>query len=156
MPRIFRKAPLQPAERAGILAKHVPHLLESMKTKLLVRFAAALVMTSLVVSAEDKSQPAPQSPSAPAKSDVKNTPDPAKSPVIGFVETRGRTITIKAGPKDTIYSVTTTDGKVLCENVSLEQLRAKAPDLHDFIKTAVVQSAKGAKIDASIRDSSIR
>jgi hypothetical protein len=70
-------------------------------------------------------------------------------PVIGYLEKRDRTITIKGGPKGALYTVKTADGKVLCENVSAEQLRAQAPEISEFLKTAVaVESA--AKADARV------
>jgi hypothetical protein len=88
----------------------------------------------------------------------------ADFPAIGYIERRDQTITIKSGPKGPLYSVKTADGNVLVENLSSEQLRAKAPELHEFIKTAV--AAKGGadakarvKADASLQikaDASIR
>jgi lysophospholipid acyltransferase (LPLAT)-like uncharacterized protein len=74
----------------------------------------------------------------------------ADLPVIGYLEKRDRTITIKAGPKGPVYSVKTADGKVLCENLSQEQLRAKAPELAEFLRTAVA-GAPGVVIDAGLR-----
>jgi hypothetical protein len=71
-------------------------------------------------------------------------------PVIGYLEKRDRTITIKAGPKGPLYSVKTSDGKVLCENLSQEQLTAQAPELGEFLKTAVA-GTPGVKADARIR-----
>jgi hypothetical protein len=72
--------------------------------------------------------------------------------VVGYIEKRDRTITIKASSKGPLYSVKTADGKVLFENVSAEQLRAQAPELHDFIKTAVAgNDGKGkGKMDAGM------
>jgi hypothetical protein len=70
-------------------------------------------------------------------------------PVIGYIEKRGRTITIKAGPKGPIYSVKTSEGKVLCENLSKEQLTAQAPELGEFLKTAVAGTS-GTKTDARV------
>jgi hypothetical protein len=75
---------------------------------------------------------------------------PDAFPVIGYLEKRDRTITIKAGPKGPLYSVKTSTGKVLFENISAEQLRAQAPDLGEFLKTAVAGSP-GAKTDARLR-----
>ena len=74
---------------------------------------------------------------------------------VGYIEKRDRTITIKAGPKGPVYSVKTTDGKVLFENVSAEQLRAQAPELHEFLKSAVAGTdgknvKNGRKMDARI------
>jgi hypothetical protein len=78
------------------------------------------------------------------------------SPIIGYIERRDQTITIKAGPKGPLYSVKTVDGKILFENLSSEQLSAKAPELHEFLTTAV--AAKGTadakalvKADASLQ-----
>jgi len=78
-------------------------------------------------------------------------------PVIGYLETRDRTITIKAGPKGPLYSIKTADGKVLYENVSAEQLRAQAPELADFLKGSMAGDTRGTG-DARIRvqDSAIR
>ena len=74
-------------------------------------------------------------------------------PVIGYLEKRGRTITIKAGPKGPVYSAKTTEGKTLFENLSLEQLRAQAPEIHELIRTAVASGSgqAGVVIDASMK-----
>jgi hypothetical protein len=84
------------------------------------------------------------------------TPSPGKSvkaaanyPVICYLEQRGRTITVKSGPKGPVYSVKAADGKVLYDNASLEQLSAQAPALGEFLKTAVA-GAPGAKPDAML------
>ena len=120
---------------------------------------------------EDARRPAAQSTEkirsekvtlAPAKSETAGTNSSidASCPVICFIEKQDRTITVKAGPKGTVYSVKTRDGKALCENVSLDQLRAQAPELHDFIKSAIVlksdKSEKAGKSDASLRIGAIR
>src|ERR1051325_9689090 len=103
----------------------------------------------------------------PAKTPAASTDKKESLPVIGYLEKRDRTITIRSGPKGPVYSVATKDGKVLFENLSAEQLKAQAPELHDFIKTGVASSIsapgmkKGAriKLDASgpspIQDASI-
>jgi hypothetical protein len=62
--------------------------------------------------------------------------------VIGYLETRDRVITIKSGPNGTVYSVATKEGQVLHENLSAEQLKAQAPELHEFIKTATAGDAR--------------
>ena len=71
-------------------------------------------------------------------------------PVIGYLEKRDRTITIKAGPNGPLYSVKTAAGNVLCENLSADQLRAQAPELSEFLKTAVAGDPS-AKADARLR-----
>jgi hypothetical protein len=96
------------------------------------------------------------------KAPVKSTSSPSTNvvarndyPIVGYIQKNDREITIKAAPQGTLYSVKNSEGKVLLENVSAEQLRAQAPDLHDFIKTAVArQDGKDAslrlnKLDAS-------
>jgi hypothetical protein len=78
---------------------------------------------------------------------------PGNSPVIGYLETKGRTIIIKAGPKGPVYSVRTPEGKLLFEDLSADQLEAKAPELREFLKTAVAGQKKSSapKSDASLR-----
>jgi len=87
-----------------------------------------------------------QTAAAPARAAKGN----AEYPVICYLEQRGRTITVKAGPKGPLYSVKAADGKVLYENVSLERLSAQAPALGEFLKRAVA-GAGGAKSDARLR-----
>ena len=81
---------------------------------------------------------------------VANVKAAASFPVIGYLEGRDRTITIKAGPKGPLYSVRTAQGKVLCENLSSEQLSAQAPEVREFLKTAIA-GTPGAKADARVR-----
>ena len=77
---------------------------------------------------------------------------------MGYLEKRGHTIIIKAGPKGPLYSVRTTDGKVLGDNLSREQLMAQVPEISQFLKGAVAGSTAkgGAVIDASIRVQALR
>jgi hypothetical protein len=62
-------------------------------------------------------------------------PAPANFPVIGYLQNRDQLVTIKAGPKGPLYSVKTAEGRVLFEDLSMEQLRAQAPDLHRMLKS---------------------
>jgi hypothetical protein len=66
----------------------------------------------------------------------------ASYPVIGYLEKRDYVITIKAAPQGTIYSIATKDGKILHENVSAEQLKAKAPELYNAVKTGLANDAR--------------
>src|ERR1035441_7781657 len=70
--------------------------------------------------------------------------------VVGYIEKRDRTITIKAGPKGPVYSVKTADGKILFENLSQEQLSANAPELGEFLKPALA-APRGPKPDPRLR-----
>lgn len=86
-------------------------------------------------------------------SGITNAAPASDYPVIVYLERRGQTIAVKAGPKGPIYSAKTAEGKVLFENLSAEQLRAQAPEVHDFIKTAMARNSdkSGPIMDARIR-----
>ena len=75
--------------------------------------------------------------------------------VIGHLEKADRWLTIKSGPKGIVYSVKNKEGKVLFENLSADQLRAQAPELHQLIKEGMAGGAKNSSIkaDASLRHS---
>jgi hypothetical protein len=132
-----------------------------MKMKILLTFVSlgtVILLAGLDSMAGDgeKTQPA----KAPDAKATTPTPKPAAAadfPVIGYLEKQGKVITIKSGPKGTVYSAKTTEGKVLFENISAEQMRAQAPELHEFIKSAVAANSGGdarlraPKVDASIR-----
>jgi hypothetical protein len=79
----------------------------------------------------------------------KSVKAPADYPVICYLEQRDRTITVRAGPKGPVYSFKSADGKVLYDNLSIEQLSAQAPKLGEFLKTSVA-GARGAKTDAML------
>ena len=122
-----------------------------------------VVMAALALS-EDKAPPQSTQPKLTTPHEAQ-PPAPGKSvkaaadyPVICYLEQRDRTITVKAGPKGPVYSVTAADGKVLYDNVSIEQLSAQAPKLGELLKTAVA-GAPGSKADARFRikvDASMR
>jgi hypothetical protein len=113
--------------------------------KALFACATLAVATNLLLS-QEKSAPTSSLKPSTNKTTV---PD---FPIIGHIEKQDRTITIKSGPNGTIYSVKSTDGKVLCNNVTLDQLRAKSPGLQDFVKTAVAGNlSNGASADSRIR-----
>src|SRR5437660_5642066 len=126
-----------------------------MKINLKPLFACAtlVVGTSLLLSQEKSSPiaPAKQTPSPKDNSATTNAPV-SDFPIIGYIEKRDRTITIKSGPKETIYSVKSADGTVLCNNLTLAQLRAQLPELHEFVKTAVAGNiSNGPTADARVR-----
>jgi hypothetical protein len=125
-----------------------------MKINIKLSFACATLAAGTgVLFCQQKFQ-APAQPklatsSKPSAATNADTPD---FPIIGHIEKRDRTITIKAGPKETIYSVKSADGKVICTNLTLEQLRAQSPELHQFVKTVVAGNiSNGSSADARIR-----
>ena len=133
-----------------------------MKTKRTVLVMSLIVvgLTGLTFSQEKSRRDSTSKPvaeKAPGSVPGSTNLNTGGYPVIGHIEKRDRTITIKAGPKGSVYTVKNADGKFLFENLSAEQLRAQAPDLQEFIKTAVA-SDSGVS-DARIRplnDASVR
>jgi hypothetical protein len=120
-------------------------------------FLAGTVLVSLagLSLSQDKSSPSTQpklaaSPKAQTAAPANSAKTKVDYPVIGYLEKRDRTITIKAGPKGPLYSVKTASGKVICEDVSADRLQAQAPEVSEFLKTAVAGSP-GAEADARLR-----
>jgi hypothetical protein len=128
-----------------------------MKINIRLLFACAtfVVGTGLLFSQEKPSGAAPVTPASTSKPSANPATTNAAAtdfPIIGYIEKRDRTITIKSGSNGTIYSVKSADGKLLCDNVTLEQLRAQSPELHEFVKTAVAGNiSNGASADARVR-----
>jgi hypothetical protein len=116
------------------------------KLLLVLAGSAGLLGAEAKPKTKNSPQPTPAVTSAsPGASSAK--PAAASGPrVIGYIEKRRETITIKSGPKAPMYSVKTADGKVLFENLSADQLQARAPELHEFLKSAVAE-----KGDARVR-----
>lgn len=69
------------------------------------------------------------------------------SPAVGSIQTRDRHIVIKA---DETYTILSNDGKVLFENVTLEQLQAKNPALSEAIEESIAKET--IMMDARIGD----
>jgi hypothetical protein len=134
-----------------------------MNQALFVSGIILVVMAGLALS-QDKAPPQSTSPKLTSPHEAQR-PAPGRVvkatgdyPVICYLEQRDRTITVKAGPRGPVYCVKTAGGKVLYENVSIEQLTAQAPALGEFLKTAMA-GAPGAKADARLRirvDASMR
>lgn len=63
-------------------------------------------------------------------------PESGAYTVVGHLQHRDRVVTIKTGTQGVVYSVQNKDGKILHENLTASQLKAKAPRIHDFIEAA--------------------
>ncbi len=131
-----------------------------MKTRRLLLFGSLIGagIVTCAVAGDPTTPKAPAPLTSPKQEGAKpatttNAPTTGNYPVIGYIEKQGQTVTIKAGPKGPVYSVKNAGGKILFENLSAEQLRAQAPELHDFIKTAV---AGGAGKSGVVKDASAR
>jgi hypothetical protein len=141
-----------------------------MKLRMVATLSVALLGLAGTVRSEEQKQatPAAKAPAAaPAIAPARTNAAPVASSavaakpaepeqyiVIGYLEKRdGTTITIKSGPHGAAYSAATKDGKVLFENLSSQQLQAKAPEIHDFLKSAVAieTGSKPVKKDATVR-----
>ncbi len=60
-------------------------------------------------------------------------------PLIGYLETKDRVITVVGGSK---YTVKTKTGKVLAENIGLDKLQARFPDLYKLVDGSVAREGK--------------
>lgn len=111
---------------------------------------AGLVATGWLAAGEDK---APAPAAGGSKPAVTSTNQGGPYIALGYLEKRGKVITIKSSPHGTVYSVATTDGKVLLENATPEQLRAQAPEIYDVFKTGVASAntARGSRYDGDAR-----
>lgn len=105
-----------------------------------------VVLFGLTGVAQEKTQreSAPKANVEPKASVVSTNKAAARETytVIGYLEKRDRVVTIKSGPKGPVYTVATKSGKVLLENVTAEQLRAQAPEIHRLIKTGYAGDAR--------------
>ena len=110
-----------------------------MKTFWLALFAGVAVQTARTAELQAPSPPKERS------TNVVRQVQTARA-VVGYLETRNRIITIYAG---STYSIKTKDGKVLAENVSLEALQARFPDIHKLIRTGIAKD--GSFLDGRIR-----
>lgn len=58
------------------------------------------------------------------------------SPGFGYIETRNGRIAINSNKTYTIYGK---DGAIVAENISLEELQAINPELHDMMKDSIAK-----------------
>src|SRR5438128_10992226 len=114
-----------------------------MKTNRLIWCCCAVSVAVVICLAKDKillkatPKSAPIVAPATETSAAKKSPEVNRLPVIGHLETRDKVFTIQSGPNGLLYLVKTKDGKILHENLSEEQLKAQAPEIHELIKTSV-------------------
>ena len=111
--------------------------------KQLVVSLGLLGCVALALADDAKQNPAPKADNVPAATASSADAKAAESfPIVGYLEKRNYVITIKSSPHGTIYSIATKDGKTLHENVSAEQLKAKAPELYEAVKTGLANDAR--------------
>ncbi len=132
-----------------------------MKTQLIVVGSAAALAGIAVLGAvrarTQPNSPATQTKVSAAKHENASANAPSQSadliPIVQL-ETRDKLVTIQSGPEGLVYLVRTKDGKVLHENLSEDQLKAQAPEIHELIKTAVAGNGNGSK-DGSFMDARV-
>jgi len=130
---------------------------QSMKTKLLVVGGVA-VLAGIAILAAVRARTQPNSPATQTTVSVaQDDQEPAKTPIastdlipIVHLEMQDKVVTVQSGPEGLVYLVKAKDGKVLHENLSEEQLKAQAPDIHELIKTAVAGSGDNSFMDARL------
>jgi len=69
-------------------------------------------------------------------SQISNQVNISESTGFGYIETRNGRIAINVNQTYTVYSQ---DGKVLAENITLEELQAKNPQLHEMMKDSIAK-----------------
>jgi len=73
-----------------------------------------------------------------------------KLPVIVYLETRKRVVTIMSGHEGRIYTVTTKDGRTLGQHLCEQQLQEKLPNIYYFLKTSYADDERTVVIWAGL------
>jgi hypothetical protein len=55
-------------------------------------------------------------------------------PVIGHLKTVDKTVTIYSGPEQPVYSVLSTSGQILADNLTVDQVVARFPELTKLVQ----------------------
>ena len=66
-------------------------------------------------------------------------------PVLVRLEGRGETVVIKAGSTAPLYSLLTSDGKVIVQDMTLTELALHDPQLYERVKSAIAATASPAQ-----------
>jgi hypothetical protein len=113
-----------------------------MKTLLVASLLLVLVVGATILSRGQRGSsrplPADADKQAQTQSDgsAQQQSSETRTTSLGHLETRHRLITVYAGARAT-YTVTTKDGKILAENISVAQLRTQFPDLKKVVDSGI-------------------
>ena len=66
--------------------------------------------------------------------------------VIVHLQTRNEVVTIMSGREGLAYTVTTKDSRILGQYLSEQELRAKLPNIHHFLKTSYADDERGSVV----------
>ena len=94
-----------------------------------------LVLASLSVSCGRKNPIAPLVPQNAHLPSSATEPEAGPYVVVGHLVHRDRVVTVKTGGQGTVYSVLNSDGKILFDNLTAEQLKMQSPEIHTFIES---------------------
>jgi hypothetical protein len=70
------------------------------------------------------------------------------APAVVTLQFRNYHITVSAGERGSLYTVKETDGKLLADRLTAQELQTRLPDVHRFVKEAFAGDRK-AFMDAS-------
>ncbi len=120
-----------------------------MKPAALLSFVVALPLFACTQPAGSQSvEPAPATAATPPEeTGVVGAPSKARGIVIAKVQTHDAKVSILAGGGDLRVVVRKTDGTLVADGVTVDELRAKDPMLHAIVTSAVASS--GTYLDAS-------
>jgi len=71
-------------------------------------------------------------------------------PIIVYLQTRDRIVTVMAGPEGHLYTVRTKEGRVLGWQLREQELRARAPYIHHVLKTSYAEDDEAGVIWAGM------
>jgi hypothetical protein len=95
---------------------------------------------------------APASEAAPTPSTMLASPaSQTRGPVLATVVTRDKKVAIVGGAPDLRVVVRSTDGALVADGLSLDELRAKDPFLAVLVESAVAGADDGSYVDATFR-----
>lgn len=90
-----------------------------------------------------------RSPAATAERAARPT---AKEAVIGHIELRDRSVTVRSTAAGLRYTIRAANGTVLHRDLTLDQLQARAPHAAEVMRTGWArQTRPGVQVDAALR-----
>lgn len=101
---------------------------------------------------QDRTVGRSEEPPAPAVASAVKSDEPeaaVSGTPIGSLQGRKHTLTFYSTPEGPRFSVSTLDGDVLGEQMSVDQLRAQLPDVYETFKSSI--AGTGGNMDASLR-----
>ena len=111
----------------------------------LILFGSISIWIALVLGHVSSVRSEGQDKRVPEKTRVTEQNRSAQGVVLGYLESRNKVVVISRGPKGTVYSVRSRDGKILDAKLSEKELKRKHPEIHSQIEHGLAGN------DATIR-----